>query len=265
MGFLSASDPIVGQFRSLVANIGTAALSQLYPNDFETYFCALELVDSRDRVVDFFVFPVMPSVMRESNMSLLNVKKTAGGVTVITTNQFIPIDMTIEGNFGRQFKFLVGQQIVDASAISFSTQGGVFTKKQGLNQGAQMTGNAIFNSMVKTGYGCFQILKAICAKSGGLDEDGNPYHLYMYNPTLNAHYLIEVMSFVTSQDDKQNNMLHQYQITMKLIAPMEGLKRDGDKDSLTKAMQYAIIGKAMNQGAASLKNKIRIAINQNAE
>ncbi len=262
MSALSNGHPVVAQFLGLVSQLGQAALSQLYPNDFETYFCALELVDSRQRVVDFFVFPVMPSTMQETNTNLTTVKQTAGGVTVLGTTQYVPIDFRLQGNFGRKFKFLVGQQIVDASAISFSTQAGVFTARQGIEQGLNQTRNAVFNSEIKTGYGCYNILRAICNKSTGLDEDGNPYHLYFYNPTMNSAHMIEVISFVSAQDDKQSNMLHSYQIDIKLVAPLEGLKRDGSADSLTKTMQYGIINQTVDASIGNLSRSLRTAYNQ---
>jgi hypothetical protein len=257
---LGTANPVVAQFRGLVSRVGQATLAQLYPNDFEAYFCSLELVDSRERVVDFFVFPIMPTSMRLNEQPLTNIKKTIGGVTVVSTSRFVPLDFEMQGNFGRQFKFLVGREIVDASAISFSTYGGTFTPRQAIDDGGKQIRNAMFNSQVKTGFGCLKILEAIVRKSKGLDEDGNPYHLYFYNAALNEHYLTTVVMFSPSMDQGMN-MIWAYNLHLKLIAPIEGLKRDGSQNTLTKTMQYGIIGQAVDQSIAKLKNTVKVGLN----
>jgi hypothetical protein len=76
------------QYTTLLTSLGKPTLSALYPNDFELYIVAFELVNSSKQVEDYFLFPVQPFSIAEQNKTIQNIKKTAGGVTVLSTQTF---------------------------------------------------------------------------------------------------------------------------------------------------------------------------------
>jgi hypothetical protein len=52
------------RFLNLLATVGRAAIHSQFPDDFEYYLCALELVRTDDSTTEeFLVFPVMPSMI----------------------------------------------------------------------------------------------------------------------------------------------------------------------------------------------------------
>lgn len=235
------------QYRQLLQDLGKAGLNALFPKDFEYYMMALELVDSDDRVVDYFVFPVMPDSITHSSTSITNVKKTAGGVSVLKNATFIPIDIQMKGSFGRRLRLLVGSQRISFTALRFSTKTGSFSKESATDDGVRFK-VPIFNPGVKTGYGATKILEAICDKSQGLDSKHKPYRLYLYNPALGNNYLVEVKNLTLTQDKSSSNMLWQYQLSLTAIAPLDQLKRSPQK-SLTKALGSDILQKSVNKFA----------------
>ena len=94
------------KFDGIIDSLGKAAVNALFPNDFEYYMCAFELVDSDDNSLEYLVLPVMPSMISKSEPSVVSIKKTLAGISIITTSSFIPQDITIKGNFGRKFRIL---------------------------------------------------------------------------------------------------------------------------------------------------------------
>ena len=119
------------EYRKLLASTGRAALHALFPNDFEYYMCALELVNSKGRPAEYFVFPVTPGSINISSSPLTNIVKTIGGVSVMKTTTFIPEECTLSGTFGRKLRALIGSNFVAVDQLSFSTKGGVYQKKYG--------------------------------------------------------------------------------------------------------------------------------------
>ena len=95
-------------FQDLVYNftttLGRAALHALYPKDFEYYLVAFELRSYEGAVIDFFAFPIMPSSMKVNKPSAINVKKSFGGVFSTSTEDFVPFEISINGNFGRNYR-----------------------------------------------------------------------------------------------------------------------------------------------------------------
>jgi hypothetical protein len=239
------------RYESLMKQIGKAALSAMFPNDFETYFCALELVDSKDNVIDYFSFPIMPSSMRYTYNEITNIKKTAGGITAVSSPTFVPVDINIEGNFGRRFKFLIGSSQFNANAFRFSTQGGNYS----LTDTISTLKKAAFDPTIKTGYGCFKILKAICDKAKGLDQFNQPFKLYFYNPAIGENYLVKPMTFTGSQNGKESNMIWNYNISFKGVAPLDSLKPDLQK-SLIKGMAFDKVQKRMTNLISNVKRSL---------
>ncbi len=204
--------------QALNGQAGMSALHASFPNDFEYYMCALELVKYDGSTIDYFVFPINPSLFSISNMKAPSVEKTMGGVVISNNPTFTPIDINISGNFGRSFKVLVGKN-PDVSVAQYSTASGSFLREsmQSGNSGKFL--RTMISTRVKNGYGATKILESICDKSHG-EIDGRPNQLYLYNPAFNSNYIVKVMG-VTFKMDQSTNMVWHYDMRLKAVAPME--------------------------------------------
>ncbi len=134
---------LIDSIKQTLLDSGKQAMSSKYPNDFEFYMIALELVSvGTGKTLKYFVFPVMPNSM--SNQKAFNtfIQQTYGGVSVNTTSVFTPFDISLIGDFGKGLKILIGETLHDV----------FFTLDE-------------FNSKVKTGYGCVKMLENILCKS----------------------------------------------------------------------------------------------------
>lgn len=212
-------------FKRLLESLGRKTLHSLYPNDFEAYTIALELVDSDGNTVDFFVFPVMPESISEDYNKISNTRKTAGGITALTTPNFTSRTITIDGNFGKNFKFVLGNnEVVDASAIQFSVKSGNYVGGGAANFSVENK-TSVFRNQIKTGYGCFKILYGIHEKSTTLDHRNQPFKLYFYNLAQGEHYLVKSLSLRSSQSVDEN-MLWQYEYQMEAIAPINTSEKE---------------------------------------
>ena len=223
-------------------NAAQSALHMSYPNEFEYYMMALELVSYNGKTIDYFVFPVNPSTYSQDEPSVTSIRKTMGGVSAVGNSSFVPIDIRISGNFGKRFKILVGKG-ADVSATSvaqYSTTSGVFNKEGFIQNVSGRFRKAVMDSKVKTGYGAIKILQAICDKSRG-DMQGKPNQLYLYNPAYNANFLVKVVSFSQSQN-VGGNFIWGYELVMKAIAPIEAVVGvDEAKKSLKSVMNKNIM------------------------
>jgi len=228
------------EYSNLLKGIGKSALHYLYPNDFEVYICSLELVDSSDTTVEMFIFPVMPEQIVETNTPVMSINKTSGGVTVLSTVSFTPIDINIRGNFGRKFKILIGRDLADSTALSFTTNGG------SLNYFGELNINQkTFSNEIKTGYGAFKILQSIVFKANMLDRKNNPFRLYFYNPALGNSYLVKATS-LTQRQSRETNMIWQYELSMRSVAPITVRSLGNNKKSLANMLLYDNISKIAN-------------------
>lgn len=231
------------QLRELIANTGKSAVSALFPDEFEVYMMTLELVDSKGKIADYLCFPVMPSDMTKSETEITNVQKTAGGVVAMTTDGFTPQDITINGNFGRAFKVLIGRDtLIDFKAFAKSVKN--FTK-----QGVKRE----FNPILKNGYGCTKILQNLVNKSTKLDGSNKPYKLFFHNPTLGESYLVTKSNLTLKQNKDTNNMMWAYTLSFRIIADANKLVGDKvGKSSLTKTLAFGVL----NKGANTLANGV---------
>lgn len=206
------------KYAGSLTRIGKMALNIQYPKEFELYMCGLELVDQNFKTIQYFMFPVMPTTMDETQTFGTNVKKTLGGVTVLNTSTFIPRDVTLAGTFGRKFRVVLGDDYQDLIS-SFKTQEGAVTL------GSVGKGLAtIFDSRIKTGYGCIKILEEIVNSANKINNGKSP-HLILHNPALGNSYLIKPMSLKLSTS-QETNMIWSYSLLMKAIAPIEALYSD---------------------------------------
>jgi len=213
----------------LIQEIGRAGVHALFPNDFEYYMIILELVDSAGKTIDFFPFPVSPERYMYEDPSLVNIKKTLGGISSLDTETFRPKLINMSGTFGRKFKLLLSKPVTSAENASRSSDGGVFgnIKSKGLQVKQQ-----VFDPKLKTGFGALKILESITSKSHGLDINNEPLKLYLYAPALNHRFLVKVNKFSASQDRTSSNMMWKYDLSLTAIAEIDSLIERA-KDDLT--------------------------------
>jgi len=236
----------------LVQEIGRAGVHALFPNDFEFYMIMLELVDSIGKTIDFLAFPVAPEKLNYEDPRLVNIKKSLGGISSLDTETFAPKTITMSGTFGRKFKLLIGKPTTSAENNAKSSDSGFFEKEisEGLNIKRQ-----VFDPKYKTGYGVLKILESIVNKSSGLDLNGEPYRLYLYNPSLNHSFLVKINKFTMSQDKNNSNMMWRYDLMMTAIAPIQSL-RDKAKEELSDLMDSAKLKVKSLKAARQIKNQV---------
>ena len=225
---------------SLATQLGLQTLSSIFPHDFEWYMVALELTDSEDNTIDYLAFPIQPDSITKSEPTRTNIKKSMSGVTVLSSDAFVPQDITIRGSFGRQFKLLLNIKTISAGTEKYSTVAGVYSLHQtrGLSTAINF---GSFNLSVKNGYGLTKILQAIVNKSTGLDDKGKPFKLYFYNMALGESYLVAIPpSGAQFTQDLSKNMVWSYSLTMKTLAPLDAVKKS-DPKSLGNALATAAI------------------------
>lgn len=232
------------QALSMIKSIGKGALSALFPNDFECYITAIELVDSSEKTTDYFLFPLNPTSISESENQILNIRKTAGGISTLSTDTFMPSIINLSGNFGRKFKVLIGNNLVDFKAFNFSEN--TFSKV-----------SKTFNDTVKTGYGCIKILERIIKKSNQLDQNGQPYFLYLYNLNFGKVYLVKCIGQPTFSCNIDKNMIWDYNIQFQTLSELNNIKDKNEKNSNLKLLGISSIQKALN---ATLGNVMQTSI-----
>lgn len=192
--------------------VGKVTRNVAYPKEFELYLCAFEVTDQNFSTLQYFVFPVMPISMDEGQTFISNVKKTLGGTVVLSSQGFVPRDITITGTFGRKFKVLLGGDYVDVIS-SFKT--GVNKILSGkISQGIQE-----FDARIKSGYGCLKVLEEIINNANVVDAKG-PRHLIFHNPALGNSYLVKPQSLKLSTN-QETNMIWNYALSMKGVASLE--------------------------------------------
>lgn len=229
------------RFQSLNRSLGKRALNALFPDDFELYIFAFELVNSDDVTEDYFILPINPSNITEPSTPIQLIRKTAGGITTLNTVTFAPTTINIQGNFGRQLKFLAGSVLVNFSAMGFKPSLGKI--------------KSIFSKSFKTGYGCYRELERIMEKSNTLDGKGQPYSLYFYNLALGHNYLVKYTELTPSMN-QESNMIWNYSLTLKSLCKVEDIVKK-DKRSLTAAMSAkSLLQTSVNNVANSISTLI---------
>ena len=195
------------KFNGYIGGVGVpstvyALLHVLFPEDFEFYNMALELVNNKTGIVtDRFIFPVMPDNVNIVNTKITNIRKTAQGVSVLNNNSFIPIDIRIDGTFGRKFKLTVGSyELPDPSLVT-----------------SGMIPSVPFAASVKTGYGALKQLERLYEKSTRT-RDGKTNTLILYNMAYNQQYVVKPMSLQSNQGVSEN-MIWRYTLSLQAVAP----------------------------------------------
>jgi hypothetical protein len=234
------SEAIV-RHKDLLESIGEPTLHSIFPNDFEMYFVALELLTSDNVTVDYFAFPVLPQQISISEPQLTNIKKTAYGITSLTTNTFVPKMISLKGDFGRRFKLLLSDRIVDFSAFKFS---GIL-KKENIQGNLNTLRKVAFDPQIKSGYGCMKILQSICDKSTAVDNNNQPFKLFFYNPVMGDNYMVEVIEFAPGMS-MDRNRIHSYSLQLKAIAPLENLVNFNNTKSMLRKLTINNLQKSAN-------------------
>lgn len=250
---VQAANRLYGQ---TLATLGRGALSALFPKDFEAYIMGLELTDSNDNTIDYFAFPIMPESITKSEPKRTNIKKTSSGITVLTSNSFVPEDISIKGNFGRSFKFYLSPKLPSVQGVAFSISAGKYDL-------LSTKSNVIFGQAndfligVKTGYGAHSILRAMINKSNGVDATGKPFKLYFYNMALGESYLVSTTpSGMTSSQTREKNMIWDYNLNLKVIAPLSALVNVKQRGSLLKLIAFSAIQTGVNAVGSNVASQL---------
>jgi hypothetical protein len=231
--FTENLDPIAGEKEAS----GREYMFTKYPNDFEYYAIAFELINSLNRVADFFSFPVMPENMRISSHPMNTVRKTMSGTVVSNNPTFISSDIKLQGNFGRKFKRLKVDSIITGDAGPTVGEAGKAITEETVTVGQE------FDREWKTGYGCTKILEALLKKVSQLDPNGGAYRLFFYNLAFNESHLVEVMDF-DFNINKDLNRIWSYDISLKTLGPAISF----NKNTLNTRKQLLQINKIINNG-----------------
>jgi hypothetical protein len=232
----------------MAQDLGRAIMHSNFPNDFEYYMMALELVAGDGSTIDYLAFPVLPSSITKSENKRISIKKAFKSTLVLTSTAFTPQDITIRGNFGRGFKILIGgNEVMNGLAFIASIRNNVFGLSRTGNKNI-VTIQPQFNSSIKTGYGVTKLLQSIIQKSDGSDSNG-PYRLYFYNFALGESYLVVAPSkaLTLEQNDSGMNMIWNYTLNLTIIAPLELVKSAKQNTSLELLFSNNIIQNTTNQ------------------
>lgn len=242
-----AIEQVKGRYVSLLQTMGKSALAALFPSDFEVYVTALELVDSNERTVEYFVFPLNPTAISESENQILSIRKTAGGISTTSTETYMPTIINMSGDFGRKFKILVGTTNIDFQAFNYSQTG---------NKDDTSFNHPLFDNTVKTGYGCIKILERIIKKSNKLDQNGKPYFLYLYNLSFGKVYLVKCIAQPTFSCSMDRNMIWSYSIQFQTLAELSQIKNKNETKSNLKLLGFSQIQKSLNVALGSVNTTI---------
>ena len=230
---------------SAVMTVGRAGLHVLGPDNFEYYMCSLRLEDSQGGLKALLNFPVMPNNIIETHPALASVTKTNRGIVTQFNHTFNPIDISIQGTFGRKMRLLLGQKEYDNR--TFGAQGSwemtqkFFNGNVGINKGIDGT-----DVLVKTGYGLTKMLQRMLKGAYDLDQYGAPHILYFSNYSLNTHYIVEPLQRSFSQSS-ENNMMWYYSIELKAVAEADAgvNSMDGAKNFMTQ-VAVGLISKTLD-------------------
>lgn len=226
------SDTKATAIRTILSS-GKDVFGALYPDDQEVYITALELVDSANNVADYFLWPLNPVSISKSENQIVSIKKTAGGISALSTETYMPSIVNLVGDFGRKFKILIGHDYVDFSAYNFSEL-----------MGADKA-NTQFSPYVKTGYGCIKILQKMIRKSNQLDQYGKPYFLYLYNLSFGESYLVKCTGQPNFSQNIEKNMIWQYNIQFETLASLDNVQNI-NKFSNLKTFEFSAVQKNVN-------------------
>jgi hypothetical protein len=133
-------------------------------------------------------------------------------MTITSNPKFSPVNYTITGDFGLEFK-AIPKELFGPLLIDFAPLEAAFSlTRAAIQKGTQRT---VFSSVVKTGYGCTQLLREIFDAATQVDENGNPAILIFHN-------LFFGESFVVSPDAEAlsaQRLTTAYSLSFTAVAP----------------------------------------------
>lgn len=234
--FLGENLNILG---SSINNVSRITLNSLYPKEFEAYLISLELVDYNDNIEEYFTFPVNPNYISKVDPRVKSIDRTFGAIIVNKSDQFVPKDIILKGNFGRDFKVVLRHK----GEVTFNSL---------LNKSAFVSSEE-FNPIIKSGYGSLKILQNICEKSE-MSINGLHNKLFFHNYLLGESYLVEVIDF-TQDQSLASNMMWGYTLRLKVISPV------GRKDGFILKTNFSssVVGSAqetLNKSLGSVRKLI---------
>lgn len=203
------------RMNNVLSSSGRMGLNMLFPREFELYMCALELIDDKGKTLRYFIFPTMPTNIDETKTKITSVRQTLKGTVTLRTPVFVPRDITISGTFGRKLRLLLGdlvEDVVQSGNLLQTIKGEVMN----------------FDERVKTGYGCIKILEEIIESVD--DVSRGLKTLIFHNPAIGNSYVVNPMNLKLSQT-QETNMIWNYSLAMKGIAPIESLDMDPKKEN----------------------------------
>ncbi len=203
----------------ITSQAGRAFLHSQFPDEFEYYMCGIEIVDANDsnNVLDFITFPILPENIRIDDNKIQNVTKTSNGVVVLENFSFVPKTISISGNFGRRFKLVSGSGETFPAVITSDKVTDVFENIT--NKSIQLPE---FSISAKNGYGMTKVLEKIFKKSSSI-RNGAPVQMFFYCQAFNANYLVQPINIQFSQNRSTTNMIWEYSMTLKALAPADEL------------------------------------------
>lgn len=206
MGIIENAQKAVGD--AIIAE-GRALLHSKYPDEIEYYALSLELTDSKNRTLDVLTFPVMPNTINSAHNHKVNIKQSMGGLMILDSPVFTPDAISLKGSFGRKFKYIFGRANIDNIGNSDLTEG------EALHLGKGVTS---FSNTIKSGYGLTKVLELILRRAKEVDKYGETNRLFLYNLTLNNHYLVHPENWSFNQTYESSNMVWNYEINFTTLA-----------------------------------------------
>ena len=232
-------------------------LSALYPVDFECYMIAFELCNSSGETLDYFTFPIMPTDLSIDEEIPVKVENTFGGVNSISSNVFVPKNISLHGNFGRQFRVLVRNKttfpLYDKIVFGKTTDQIIQERDYGV-KGIKKKEPEISNSL-KTGFGSFKVLQSIINRAVEVDDKGECNKLYMYNMAYGENYLVKPINFRGSQSVSKNGIWN-YELNLKAVCPLH--LEAHKQGSILKAYTMSAIQSALNIVLSGIRQTFNI-------
>lgn len=240
----TAANSGISSALSIVESVGESALHMLAPDNYEYYQCSLELLDVDKNQIGFISFVVMPNNISESRAPIQSQTKTNSGIVTTFNDSFAPVNITLQGSFGRRFRIVTG--IVDPSPKRWNGWGNFFNG----NFGKAAFG---FETAYKSGYGLTKVLKFILEKANELDSQGRPYILLYNNYAFNTSYVVDVVNSSFNQGIENNRMWY-YEISLKAIAPASAVQTEGQSNA---KLLKLVASNAIAQGLSNIVKDVK--------
>ena len=224
-------------------DVGKLLAHTLFPNEFEYYLISFELLDSgaNYKVTDRLIFPVMPDRIDIGKVKATTIKKSFAGIVSYTNNSFEPINISLQGSFGKKMRLLIGNKRTDEV-------------KDNLGGKLKALAGSTFFPSVKSGYGTLKNLERIFEKATSNGTDGKPYIVNFYNLSFNQAFVVKFNSLNVSQSIEKN-MIWDYAMQMTAIAPAEGTSVLGIASGALLAASMNVINNKIGNVVSDIRSR----------